>query len=116
MLKFKKILAYLSYTEKQYSEIPALSFKGIALAVGVLAGMLILVFGDLMVSSGDLVISQKGNDIYLGALLGREFTFEQLRQGNFMLWCPLSLCGFPAFGGFQSGLIYPPNFIYCAVD
>jgi hypothetical protein len=112
MLKFKKILAYLSYTEKQYSEIPALSFKGIALAVGVLAGMLILVFGDLMVSSGDLVISQKGNDIYLGALLGREFTFEQLRQGNFMLWCPLSLCGFPAFGGFQSGLIYPPNFIY----
>lgn len=109
---FRKIMKSLRFTERQYLEPSALSLKDIALAASVLAGMLIIVFGDLMVSSGDLVISKSGADIFLGALLGREFTFEQLLQGNFMLWNPLSLCGYPAFGGFQSGLLYPPNLIY----
>lgn len=99
-------------TEKQCAETPRRSLNGFTMVSSVLAGMLILVFGDLMVSPGDLVISKAGTDIYLVFLLVREYIFEQLSQGNFMLWNPLSFCGYPIFGGFQSGQLYPLNFMY----
>lgn len=109
---FHEIAERMRCGENPYSEKPALSPGAVILAACILGGMLILVFGDLIFFPGDLVISKRGADIYLGGLLGREFTFEQLRHGNFMLWCPLSFCGYPSFGGFQSGLLYPLNFIY----
>ena len=82
-----KITERLRHNKKKYIETPALSLKGVVFAASVLAGMLVLVFGDLMVSVGDLVISKSGADIYMGALLGREYTFEQLRQGNWGFPC-----------------------------
>ncbi len=91
-------------------EISALSWRGLGLAAAVLGVMLLLVFGDLMLAGGNLVVSKAGCDIYSGALAGREFTFNQLRQGTFLLWNPVLLSGCPNFGGFQSWLVYPLAF------
>src|SRR5208283_4452112 len=42
----------------------------------------------------------------------REFGFTQLGHGNLALWNPYIYSGAPYFGGFQSALLYPPNFLY----
>ena len=42
----------------------------------------------------------------------RDFGFSELLRGHFALWNPYLYCGTPYFGGFQSGLLYPPNCAY----
>jgi hypothetical protein len=42
----------------------------------------------------------------------RYFGFNQLSHGNLALWNPHVFCGVPFFGGLQSALLYPPNFLY----
>jgi hypothetical protein len=90
----------------------ALSPQNIGWAALVLGAMMVLVFADVMVLGGARVLSKVGCDIYSGSLAGREFVFGQLLKGNFALWCPSVLGGFPCFGAFQSGLVYPLSFPY----
>ncbi len=42
----------------------------------------------------------------------REFGFGELRQGRLALWDPKLFCGTPFLGGFQSALLYPPNWTF----
>lgn len=42
----------------------------------------------------------------------RQFGFGELREGRLALWNPHSFCGVPFFGGFQSALLYPPNWTF----
>ena len=98
--------------DNQETDSDALCPKNIGLAAIVLGVMMILVFIDVMILGNALVLSKAYYDVYSGALAGREFVFGQLRQGNFTLWCPSVLGGFPCFGGFQSGLVYPLSFPY----
>ena len=88
----------------------ALSPRAIGLAALVLAGMIALVFWDVLLFGDARVLSKIGCDVFGGTLAGREYAFDQLRQGNFMLWCPAVLGGSPSFGGFQSWLAYPLAF------
>ncbi len=96
----------------QSAERPALAWRSVALAALVLAAALVLVFGDLMVAGDSRVVSKVGCDVFSGALGAKEYYFHQLRQGHFTLWCPAVLGGSPSFGGFQSGLVYPPSLPY----
>src|ERR1035441_10363302 len=42
----------------------------------------------------------------------REFGFSQLAKGHLALWNPFIFCGAPYFAGFQSALLYPPNWAF----
>ena len=46
------------------------------------------------------------------ASCGGEFGFSELRNGNLPLWNPHIYLGIPFLGGFQSALLYPPNWLY----
>jgi len=42
----------------------------------------------------------------------RQFGFDELAKGHIALWNPQLFCGVPFFGGFQSALLYPPNWLF----
>jgi hypothetical protein len=79
--------------------------------LAVLTAMVALVFGDVLVSA-TRVVSQAGADGQEQFVAWRAFGFGQLRQGNLALWNPHLFCGAPYFGGFQSALLYPPNWLH----
>ena len=82
------------------------------LAGGVFAALTLIVFSDVLFTSGDVVLSTPGADLAHQYVAWRDFGFSELRQGNFALWNPYIYCGTPYFGGSQSGLLYPPNYAY----
>ncbi len=69
-------------------------------------------FADILFTAAPKVISAKGADTYFYFLHWRNFGFRELAQGNLPLWNPHYACGMPFFGGFQSGLLYPPNLLF----
>jgi len=71
-----------------------------------------LLFWDVLWPWGSRVLSDGGKDLAIHFLWWRQFGFEQLREGNLPLWNPHFLCGTPFLGGFQAGLLYPPNWLY----
>ncbi|HEX4123574.1 MAG TPA: hypothetical protein VHY37_02545 [Tepidisphaeraceae bacterium] len=74
-----------------------------ALAVGT-------VFGDLLFRT-DKVLSLIGTDIWRQFYPWRVFGFGELAKGHLALWNPYIFSGAPFLGGFQSALLYPPNWI-----
>src|SRR5262245_55269976 len=68
-------------------------------------------FFDLLFS-GTHVVSAKDADLALQFVSWRQFGFDQLRQGNLALWNPHIFGGTPYFAGFQSALLYPPNWLH----
>jgi Bacterial membrane protein YfhO len=68
-------------------------------------------FGDVLFSS-DTVLSKNGLDLVQQGIPWREFGFGELRKGNLPLWNPHVFLGVPFLGGFQSALLYPPNWLY----
>ncbi len=42
----------------------------------------------------------------------RQFGFEELKKGHLALWDPYLFGGAPYFAGFQSALLYPPNWLF----
>lgn len=97
---------------KPGNDTDALTPAGIGIAAGVLAVAMVLVFGDVIFFPQAGVLSMTGHDIFSIFLSDRAFAFNQVRQGNFPLWCPSTFAGCPCFGGFQSGLAYPLSFLY----
>ncbi len=72
-----------------------------------------LVFlGDVLFLSGDRVLSKEGTDLFSQFIYFRDFGFRELKAGNLALWNPHLFSGMPFLGGFQSALLYPPNWIY----
>jgi hypothetical protein len=82
------------------------------LAAGIFAALTLIVFWDVLFTPGDVVLSLSRADLAHQFVAWRDFGFSELRQGNFALWNPHIYCGTPFFGGFQSGLLYPPNYAY----
>ena len=70
-----------------------------------------LLFNRFLDPSGHWVLSQAG-DLTKQFVWWRQFGFEELRKGHLALWNPHLFCGAPFFGGFQSALLYPPNWLF----
>ncbi|MBF0406212.1 MAG: hypothetical protein HQM10_02575 [Candidatus Riflebacteria bacterium] len=72
----------------------------------------LVVFLKFFFGSGSIVLSNKNTDINGQFLNWREFGFRHLSDLHIPLWNPHIFCGAPYFGGFQSSLFYPPNWIH----
>jgi hypothetical protein len=69
-------------------------------------------FADVLFKANPRILSYMRGDLTTEFLDWRYFGFNQLKQGNLALWNPHVFCGIPFFGGFQSALLYPPNFLF----
>ena len=86
--------------------------KTFLLALLVLFGLTLLMFVDVLFTAKEVILSQLGTDLSSQFVYWREFGFSQLGQGNLALWNPHIFSGMPYFGGFQSALLYPPNWVF----
>ena len=80
-----------------------------------LAGLALLtgaMFSDTLVAPGTQVLGDARADLALHFLWWREFGFGELAKGNLALWNPYIFSGAPFFGGMQSALLYPPNWLF----
>ena len=82
-----------------------------ALAALFLLALTVLALGTTLFSR-ELVFSNAERDIALQFIHWRKFGFDELRAGRLALWNPHIYGGAPFFGGFQSALLYPPNWLY----
>jgi hypothetical protein len=83
-----------------------------ASAYAVLLLLTVLMFGDVLFSGGAWVLSNRGAEVFGQFLAWRQYGFRELAQGHLALWNPYVFSGAPYFGGFQSALLYPPNWIF----
>ena len=81
------------------------------IAPAVFALLTLAMFGDVLVTN-QRVLSHRSTDLALQFLPWRQFGFDQMRQGNLPLWNPHIYGGTPYFAGFQSALLYPPNWLH----
>ena len=89
----------------------ARGWRGPVLAALFLLGLTALALGTTLFSR-ELVLSNADRDLALQFVHWRKFGFDELRAGRLALWNPHIYCGTPFFGGFQSALLYPPNWLY----
>ena len=82
-----------------------------ALAALFLMALTVAALGATLFSR-ELVFSNADRDLALQFIHWRKFGFDELRAGHLALWNPHIFCGAPFFGGFQSALLYPPNWLY----
>ena len=82
------------------------------ISVFALLALTVVMFGKVLFTSQDIVLSREEADTYLQFIHWRQFGFSQLREGNLALWNPYIFSGIPYLGGFQSALLYPLNIIY----
>jgi hypothetical protein len=82
-----------------------------ALAPAVFALLTLAMFFDLLFTN-QRVVSSEFTDLRMQFIAWREFGFTQLRQGNLPLWNSRIYGGAPYFAGFQSALLYPPNWLH----
>jgi hypothetical protein len=72
-----------------------------------------IVFGRvLFTTDSNRVAAAPGTDLTLQFIAWRQFGFSQLAHGNLALWNPHIFGGTPYFAGFQSALLYPPNWLH----
>jgi hypothetical protein len=77
-----------------------------------LALLIVAMFGDLLIAPGSQVLGIEGGDLSDQFLPWRDFGFSELAKGNLALWNPHIFSGAPYFGGMQSALLYPLNWIH----
>ncbi len=80
-----------------------------------LAGLVAAMFFDVLLAPGTRVVSAHNTDLAAHFLHWREFGFGELARGNLALWNPHIYAGVPFFGGMQSALLYPPNWLFLAL-
>lgn len=78
----------------------------------VLLALTVFMFGDVLLSGGTAVLGNRMTDVFSQFLVWRQFGFGELAHGNLALWNPHVYAGAPYFGGFQSALLYPPNWLF----
>lgn len=83
-----------------------------AISLLVLLLLVLAMFADVLFVPGEKVLSKPGTDLFSQFVHWRAFGFGELRKGNLPLWNPHIFSGAPYFGGFQSALLYPPNWVY----
>ena len=77
-----------------------------------LAALVVAMFYDVLFSSGTVVLGQDRTDLAVQFLAWRHFGFGELAKGHIALWNPYIYSGAPFFGGMQSALLYPPNWLF----
>ncbi len=80
-------------------------------ALGILAAMVLALFGKALFSQ-DILISSADGDLANQFYAWRDFGFSELKKGHLAFWNPYIYCGAPFFAGFQSALLYPPNWFF----
>lgn len=78
----------------------------------ILAGLLLTVYADVLLTSPMPVISAEGRDGHRYFSVSRAFGFGEMSRGNLPLWNPHVFAGVPYLPGIQSALLYPVNVIY----
>lgn len=68
-----------------------------------------------LLSGGSLVPAAPYTDLAAQFAAWREYGFSELRQGRLAFWNPYLFCGIPFFAGFESALLYPPNWLHLAL-
>lgn len=98
---------------KPIEETPPLeSSKGNTIAIGALALIILILFGDIIISSERNVLSAIKGDTSLYHVYMRELGFDEISKGNLPLWNPYVFSGTPFLGSLQAGLLYPFNAQY----
>ena len=82
-----------------------------AWAALVLGAAVLTLFAQALFSANTLVSTANG-DLANQFYAWRDFGFSELRKGHLALWNPYIYCGAPYFAGFQSALLYPPNWLF----
>jgi hypothetical protein len=80
--------------------------------LGGLAVLVLAMFFDVLFVPGPRVLGIENTDLGLHFLHWRRFGFGELASGNLALWNPHIYAGVPFFGGMQSALLYPPNWLF----
>jgi hypothetical protein len=74
--------------------------------------LVLAMLGDTLVGANPPVLGGPGNDLAQQFLPWRYFGFSELARGNLALWNPHIYAGAPFFGGMQSALLYPFNWLH----
>lgn len=74
-------------------------------------GLTLCMFGDVLFTSRQVVLSASGGDLASQFIYWREFTAQQFRQGHLPLWNPHVFCGMPYLGWAQAAVLYPTNWL-----
>ncbi|HEX4140332.1 MAG TPA: hypothetical protein VHY09_08290 [Candidatus Methylacidiphilales bacterium] len=77
-------------------------------AAGLIAAALLLAF----VLPGDVLLTAKGTDTISEFVAWRAYLADSLRSGHIPLWNPYTYGGQPFLGGFESAVLYPPNWLF----
>ena len=72
----------------------------------------LVLFWNFLSPTSHLILSKMGEDLSGQFVWWRQFGFEELKKGHLALWNPRLFCGEPYLGGFQSALLYPPNWLF----
>ena len=83
-----------------------------AASPGALALLVLAMFFDALLVPGPPVLGAASTDLSNQFLPWRDFGFAELAKGNLALWNPHIYAGAPFFGGMQSALLYPPNWLH----
>ena len=72
----------------------------------------LILFWNFLSPANHLILSKMGEDLSGQFVWWRQFGFDELKKGHLALWNPQLFGGEPFFGGFQSALLYPPNWLF----
>ncbi len=78
----------------------------------ILLSSTLALFWNFLSPSGHFILSKMGEDLSGQFVWWRQFGFDELKRGHLALWNPQLFGGEPFFGGFQSALLYPPNWLF----
>ncbi len=87
-------------------------FQSIWKIPGLLLAATLAVFWDFLSPYTSKVLSIPGGDLSDILVSWYQFGFGELRKGHLTLWNPYLCGGLPFLGGFQSALLYPPNWLF----
>lgn len=82
------------------------------IAAALLGVLALSIFADVLMDPLPTVVGEAWTDVYRQFAYWRQFGFSQLAEGHLVLWNPHIFCGSPFFGGAQSALLYPPNWLF----
>lgn len=88
---------------------------GLRGALAGLAALVAVMFFDVLFVPEPRALGADNTDLALHFLHWRSFGFGELARGNLALWNPHIYAGVPFFGGMQSALLYPPNWLFMAL-
>lgn len=92
---------------------PSRAFLGIALAILAASACTTFLIYELSLPFGPLELRRRpAYDTYAQFVPNASYAAESLARGGGLLWNPYQSCGTPFFADVQTGLLYPPHWIF----